>query len=132
METTPFLDTDGFQAMFARPLSVVERALAAMLCQAAANRIRSWLPGLPLSSVEAKLVTFDVVKTALARPAEYQGFSQVTRTTDDRTLGYTFDSAAELLEFTDRHRELLGLSLSAAPAITVDTLDPRIYTSGGW
>jgi hypothetical protein len=133
METTPFLDVDGFQGMFARALSVPERVLATLLCQAAANWIRdpSRLPDLPVSSSEAKLVTFDVVKAALARPAQYAGFTQVTRTTDDRTMGYTLEAAAELLEFTDRHREMLGLSTSARPRMQVDPIDPRVY-SGAW
>lgn len=133
METTPFLTVEQFQAMFARALSAQEMTLAALLCQAAANWIRhpSRLPGLPPSNTEAKLVTFDVVSAALARPAEYVGFSSVTRTTDDRTTGYTLESAAQLLEFTDRHRDLLGLSTAAAPTITVDPVDPRIY-SGRW
>lgn len=133
METTPFLDAAGFQAMFARTLSAQENALSALLCQAAANWIRhpSRLPNLPLTSVEAKLVTFDVVREAMARPSEYTGFSQITRTTDDRTTGYTLEAVAELLHFTDRHRDMLGLSLSSAPQITVDPVDARVY-SGIW
>lgn len=116
--------------MFARTLSARESTLAALLCQAAANWIRSQI-NLPLTSVEAKLVTFDLVSTALARPAEYVGFSQVTRTTDDRTMGYTLESAATLLDYTDRHLMQLGLSMSATPVDTVDPVDPRIY-SGLW
>lgn len=131
METTPFLDAAGFQALFARTLTARESALARLLCQAAANWIRREAGDLPLSSTEAKLVTFDVVSAALARPAEYAGFREVTRTTDDRTLGYTLESAAALLEFTDRHRDQLGLSMSARPVVEVDPIDPRIY-SGQW
>lgn len=132
-ETTPFLDADGFQGMFARTLSAAERALATLLCQAAANWIRdpSRLPDLPLTSVEAKLVTYDVVAAVMRRPGEYQGFSQVTRTTDDRTMGYTLEAAARMLEFTAAHREMLGLSETASPRAQVDPVDPRVY-SGQW
>lgn len=132
-ETTPFLSVDDFTGMFPRSLLAPERVLAGLLVQAAANWIRnpSRLPDLPLGSVEAKLVTYDVVAAVFRRPGEYAGFSQVTRTTDDRTMGYTLEAAAELLNFTDKHREMLGLSVAAQPRIEVDPVDPRVY-SGQW
>lgn len=130
-ETTPFLTTDQFQAMFARTLSVRERALADLLVQAAANWIRQRLPDLPVYHTEARLVTYDVVAAVLRKPGEYAGFSQVTRTTDDRTLGYTLDAAGDLLEFTDRHLQLLGLSVTAQPRAMTDLIDPAVY-SGRW
>ncbi len=131
LETTPFLTTDGFQAMFARTLSVRERALTDLLVAAAANWIRERLPDLPLAHTEAKLVTYDVVAAVMRRPGDYTGFSQVTRVTDDRTLGYTLESAANMLEFEDRHYRMLGLSVTASPRALVDPVDPRVY-SGQW
>jgi len=131
IETTPFLTTDQFQGMFARTLSVRERALTDMLVQAAANWIRERLPDLPLGHTEARLVTYDVVAAVMRRPGEYAGFSQVTRTTDDRTLGWTLESAGDMLSFEDRHLRMLGLSVTAAPRAMVDPVDPRVY-SGHW
>lgn len=131
IETTPFLTTDQFQAMFARTLSVRERALTDMLVQAAANWIRERLPDLPVGHTEAKLVTYDVVSSVMRRPGEYAGFSQVTRTTDDRTLGWTLESVGDMLSFEDRHMRMLGLSVTAAPRVMVDPVDPRVY-SGQW
>lgn len=130
-ESTPFLTTDGFQAMFARTLSVRERALTDMLVQAAANWIRERLPDLPVYHTEARLVTYDVVAAVMRRPGEYAGFSSVSRGTDDRTLGYTLEASADLLSFEDRHLRMLGLSTTAAPRAMTDPVDPRVY-SGQW
>lgn len=127
MDTTPFLSTTEFEAMF-RPLSGAERNLVDLLVQAAADWIRSpdrW-PGLvgtdPLG-VQAKLVTFDVVKSALGPAGTDPRVRSYTSSVNDRTTTITYAEAAALLTFDDNHRALLGLTLSAEPRATFDSFE---------
>lgn len=115
-DITPFLDVPTFAGMF-RPLSAAETSLATLLLNAAAVWIRdpSRRPGLDSSDPMAQLVTFDVVRQALAVPAQFAGYKSYEQMSDDRSEGGTFAGAADMLQFTEWHRELLGLSGAAAP-----------------
>lgn len=119
-EVTPFLTVTEFEGMF-RPLSVTEQALAEILVRAAAAWIRdpSRLPDLPASDERGKLVTYDVVKAMFGPEGVTDSrVTELTRTTDDRTLTVKLAQAAEMLDFTERHLQMLGLSLTAAPHAT--------------
>lgn len=104
----------------ARQLSDGEVVLAKMLLQAASKIIRDaceegGLPLPPLNDPMAQLVSFQMVREALAVPAELAHFTNYQRSTDDRLEGGTLAAAGGLLDFTDNHRRMLGLSLAAAP-----------------
>lgn len=124
MDTTPFLSVDEFEAMF-RPLSAAERNLVALLVQAAADWIRndSRLPGLAATDplgVQAKLVTFDVVKAALGPAGTDPRVRSYTSSVNDRTTTITYNEAADLLAFDDTHLNMLGLITVAEPRATFD------------
>ena len=113
---TPFLDVPTFAGMF-RPLTAAETNLATLLLNAASLWIRdpARCPGLDSNDPMAQLVTFDVVRQALAVPAQFAGYTSYEQMSDDRSEGGTFAALADLLAFTEWHRELLGLSGAAAP-----------------
>lgn len=124
METTPFLSVDDFAGLF-RPLSTEERNLVALLVQAAADWIRddSRLPGLTVAdpkAVQAKLVTFDVVKAALGPAGTDPRVRSYTSSVNDRTTTITYNEAADLLEFDETHLNMLGLITVAEPRATFD------------
>lgn len=118
-DVTPFLDLPTFTGMF-RPLSEAEQNLATLLLTAASAWIRdpSRLPDLDSDDPMAKLVVFQVVREALAVPAELVGHIAYERASDDRSEGGTLAAVGDLLQFTEWHRELLGLSGAAEPIAT--------------
>lgn len=130
-DVTPFLDLPTFTGMF-RPLSTQEQNLATMLLNAAALWIRdpSRRPDLDSSDPMAQLVTFDVVRQALAIPADLVGHVAYERASDDRSEGGTLAAVADLLNFTEWHRELLGLSGAAAPV--TDGFDSGFPMPNAW
>jgi hypothetical protein len=63
----------------------------------------------------AKLVSFMVVRDALAVPGDLAGHLSYQRATDDRSEGGTLAAGGDLLDFTEHHRRMLGLSAAALP-----------------
>jgi hypothetical protein len=116
-DITPFLDVSTFEGMF-RPLSDTETNLATLLLNAASVWIRdpSRRPGLDSTDPMGQLVTFQVVREALAVPAELYGHLEYETSSDDRIESGTLAAAVDILNFTEWHRELLGLSGAAGPA----------------
>src|SRR5262245_31152627 len=120
-EIQTFLTISEFSLMFPRkPLTDEETTLAAFLLQAAAVWIRNAIadagkPALADDDPMAKLVTFEVVRDALALPGDLLGHISYQRMTDDRSEGGTLAQAAGLLDFTEKHRRMLGLSATASP-----------------
>jgi hypothetical protein len=114
-DVTPFLDVPTFEGLF-RPLSTEEQALANLLLTAAAAYIRapSRCPTLDSTDPMGQLVTFQVVREAMAVPADLYGHLQYETGSDDRIESGTLAAAVDILYFTDWHRELLGISGSAA------------------
>jgi hypothetical protein len=114
---TPFLDVTTFQSIF-RPLSAQEQALANLLLTAAAAYIRNptRCPNLDSSDPMGQLVSFQVVREAMAVPADLYGHLQYETGSDDRIESGTLAAAVDILYFTDWHRELLGISGAAGPA----------------
>jgi hypothetical protein len=119
-EITPFLTVNDFSAMFPRQLTDQESALAVFLLEAAALWIRNAIAAAgrtPLDATDpmAKLVSFEVTRDALAVPADLLGHISYQHATDNRSEGGTLAAAGGLLDFTEKHRRMLGLSATALP-----------------
>lgn len=114
MTTTPFIDIDDFQAAF-RTLKPAEEQIAEWLLQVASDWIREHKPGIADDSVPAKLVVTEVVSTAL-RYNKYGPLTSFTEQTSHSVMSGTFSGeAGGLLDFTDRHKKLLGIPVMSAP-----------------
>lgn len=120
-EVTPYLTAGTFAAMF-RPLSTQEQALATLLLNAAALIIRrefdkagKTAPTPGTDDDMAKLVSFELARDAMPAVEEMAGRTQYTIQTDDRIESGTIAAAADLIDFTDHHRLLLGLPVGARP-----------------
>lgn len=111
--TAPFVSLEDFVASF-RPLKASEDQLAEWLLEVASDWIREHKPGISEGSVAAKLVVTEVVSTAL-RYNKYGPLSSFTEQTSHSVMSGTFTEAAKLLDFTDRHRELLGIPIMSPP-----------------
>lgn len=99
-----------------RPLSGPERARATQLLGAAGRWIRRKLPGIAADDPDAKLVSIEVVRTALDT-ADYAGHLSYSRTVGGISGSGTLANPGALLVFTDSHRELLGLPTSESPTM---------------
>ena len=97
-----------------RPLSSQERANAEMLLTAAAKWIRDRTTGLADDDPAAKYVSIDVVKSALVA-GPFVGHSSYSKGIGPWTKAGTLINPAGALEFTDFHREMLGLNSSPMP-----------------
>lgn len=110
---TPFIDVDDFAAAF-RALKPAEEQLAEWLLEVASDWIRQHKPDISTNSVPARLVVTEVVSNAL-RYNKYQPLSSFTEQTSHSTLSGTFSDAAQILDFTDRHRDMLGIPIKSPP-----------------
>jgi hypothetical protein len=125
-DVTPFLNVADFSGMFPRqPMSDQETNLAGLLLQAAARWIRDAIAAAgrtPLDPADpmARLVSYEVVRDALAVPGDLAGHLSYQRMTDNRSEGGTLVAAGNLLEFTPNHRKMLGLTASALPQGSFD------------
>ena len=111
--TTPFISLADFVVAF-RALKPAEQQLAEWLLEVASDWIRQHNPSIPEGSVAAKLVVTEVVSNAL-RYNKYGPLSSFSEQTSHSVMSGTFADAAKLLDFTDRHRELLGIPVYSAP-----------------
>lgn len=118
---TPFISLSDFEDSF-RVLKASETQVAEWLIQVASDWIREHKPGIADGSVAAKLVVVEVVSTAL-RYTKYGPLSSFTEQTSHSTLSGTFTEAAKLLDFTDRHREMLGIPLNSPPQYQFTAFD---------
>jgi hypothetical protein len=119
-DVTPFLSISDFQGMFPRLLTDSETALADLLLEAAAMWIRTAITDagrdpLAVDDPMAKLVSYEVVRDALAVPGDLAGHLSYMRQSDDRAESGTLAAAGGLLEFTEHHRKMLGLTGSILP-----------------
>lgn len=124
-DVTPFLSVSDFQGLFPRALKTSETLLAGLLLDSAAAMIRKAIEDagkdpLAADDANAKLVSFMLVAEALAVPADLSGHSQYLRQTDDRISSGTLLAGGPLLDFTDHHRRLLGLSGTVLPEYFFD------------
>lgn len=129
---TPFLDIAGFNALWdGAPLSTAQTAAATLLLEVASNWIYAHKPGVvgPTpgpADPAAKLVTFEVVANAL-RYGKYAPLTSFSKQTGHRVDAGTLSNPESALDFTDRHRNLLGIPLRAVPMSTFyddDFADP--------
>lgn len=115
---TPFLDLTGFQDLWdGPPLTTQQQALTGLLLSVASNWIYENGPAGPnLSPTDpaAQLVTYEVVANTL-RFQKYGPLKDFSSTTAHRTESGSLDNPATALDFTDRHKVLLGIPVSALP-----------------
>lgn len=111
--TAPFVSLEDFTASF-RPLKDNEEQVAEWLLQVASDWIRDHKPDTPAGSIAAKLVVTEVVTAAL-RYNKYGPLLSFTEQTSHSVMSGTFAEAGGFLEFTDRHKELLGIPKQSAP-----------------
>lgn len=116
-----FLDVTAFAAMF-RPLTTAETNVATPLLKVVDGWIRDRKPGIADDDPAAKVVVFQVVRTALIY-GKYAGLSSFQDTTGDRTKAGTFDASDVEGFITDEHRQMLGLALRAGPRGSFKTCD---------
>lgn len=109
----PFVDVDEFSETF-RTLKPSEQQLTEWLLQIASDWIRQHKQGVTDDDVAAKLVVTEVVSNAL-RYNKYGPLSSFTEQTSHSTMSGTFTDAAKILDFTDRHREILGIPIQSPP-----------------
>lgn len=125
-DITPFLSVTDFSGMFPRqPMTDQETLLAGLLLEAAARWIRDAIAEagkdpLAIDDPMARLVSFEVVRDALAVPGDLAGHISYQRMSDNRSEGGTLAEAGALLDFTPHHRRMLGLTESALPQSNFD------------
>ncbi|QDP44124.1 head-to-tail adaptor [Gordonia phage JuJu] len=115
--TVPFLTVEEFVTQW-RPLSAAERVYAEQLLAAAARRIRRHVPHLAVDDPDAKLVSFQVVRSVLESDearASMPGLSTFTTTVGEKTNGGKLINPDALLVFTPYHWEQLGVSSKPKP-----------------
>ncbi|QBG78399.1 head-to-tail adaptor [Gordonia phage Walrus] len=115
--TVPFLTVDEFVAQW-RPLSTAERVYAEQLLAAAARRIRRKVSGLAVDDPDAKLVSFQVVRSVLESDearAELPGLSTFSTTVGEKVNAGKLSNPDALLLFTPYHWEQLGVSAKPQP-----------------
>lgn len=121
-----FLTVDQFQSMFARTLDATERALATPLLQAAAIWIQdpSRCGELTADNINAQLVSYEVTRDVLL-PGQHRGQTQYSRQAGDRLTSFSLAQAAQMLNFTPVHKQMLGLSMVATAREYHDPDPPR-------
>lgn len=115
---TPFLDLAGFQNLWdGPPLTGTQKNIVSLLVQVASQWIYANGPAgtnLPADDPTAQFVVYDVVSNAV-RYQRYSKLSNYSRITAHRSEGGSFANPMEALEFTDTHKQLLGIPLRAVP-----------------
>lgn len=113
----PFLTVDEFAAEYGT-LTSYQRNQATDLLLAATIWIQARVPVTSIYYNNAKLVCYEVTAAAI-RLAPVTGLTQFSATTGHKTESGSLADPLAVLEFTDRHRELLGLPLVAEPSAVV-------------
>ena len=112
---TPFLDLAGFTALWdGATLTVQQQAMVTLLLNVASSWIYNQMPDIDSSNPAAQFVVYDVVSNSV-RYQRYGKLSTFSRTTGHRMEAGAFDDPMKALEFTDNHKQLLGIPLRAAP-----------------
>lgn len=134
-DVSPFLTVDQFQAMVPRTLDATERALADKLLVAAAIWIRdpSRRPDIAADDVNAQLVSWDVTWAVLL-PGTHRGQTQYSRQAGDRITSFSLAQAAAMLDFTDKHKQALGMSMvaTAGAFFDPDPPTPPVWSPFWW
>lgn len=136
----PFLDLSGFQALWdGPPLSSSQQAIVNLLLQVASSWIYENGPqgaALPATDPTAQFVVWDVVSSAI-RYQKYSKLSTFSKMTGHRSDAGSFSDPMRALEFTDNHKDLLGVPLRALPMTSCrpndfDAADDAQGWSTGW
>jgi hypothetical protein len=117
----PFVNVEDFADSF-RPLKPSEQQLAEWLLEVASDWIRDKKPTISNDSVAAKLVVTEVVSNAL-RYNKYSPFSTFNEQTSHSSMSGTFSHESAGLDFTDRHRDMLGISVQSPPKYSFPAYD---------
>lgn len=124
-----FLVLSSFQTLWdGAPLNSAQQQIAVLLLQVAANWIREAKPGIADDDPAAKLVTFEVTANAL-RYGKYAPLKNWSRTTMHKMDSGTLDDPASALDFTDRHKQFLGIAIRSQPTGTfaINDFDDQNY-----
>jgi hypothetical protein len=125
----PILGIAAFQALWdGAPLNPAQAQVATLLLQVASNWIVAQKPGIGPDDPAAKLVAYEVTANAL-RYGKYASLKSWSRSTLHKMDSGTLDDPSSALDFTDRHRSLLGLSLRSVPigSFAVNDFDDQNY-----
>lgn len=117
----PFVTVEDFADSF-RPLKPSEQQLAEWLLQVASDWIRDKKPTISNDSIAAKLVVTEVVSNAI-RYNKYAPFSSFNEQTSHSTMSGTFSHDSAGLDFTDRHRDMLGIDVNSPPKYSFTAYD---------
>lgn len=113
--TQPFLDINGFLAMWdGPPLTSQRQAMATLLLTVASSWIYDSKPGISSTDPAAQFVVYDVVSNAV-RYQRYGKLQTFSKTTGHRMDAGSFAEPMKALEFTDTHKQLLGIPLESVP-----------------
>lgn len=111
----PFLSLQGFTALWdGAPLTTQQQAMVTLLLTVASDWIYQQSPGRSPTDPAAQFVVYDVVSNAV-RYQKYGRLQSFSKTTGHRMDGGSFAGAIKALEFTDEHKQMLGLALRALP-----------------
>jgi hypothetical protein len=124
-----FLTLSSFQALWdGAPLNPAQQQVATLLLQVAAKWIRDNKAGIADDDPAGKLVTFEVTANAL-RYGKYASLKSWSRTTMHKMDSGTLDDPASALDFTDRHKGLLGIAVRSTPSGTfcINDFDDQNY-----
>lgn len=127
--STPFLTLPAFSALWdGAPLNTPQQQVAALLLEVASNWIYDNKAGIGEDDAAAKLVTFEVTANAL-RYGKYASLKSWSRTTMHKMDSGTLDDPASALDFTDRHKTLLGIPVRSTPSGTfaINDFDDQNY-----
>lgn len=129
MDPTPFLDLPAFQLLWdGAPLNDAQQKVAELLLTVASKWIYANKSGIGSDDSAGKLVTFEVTANAL-RYGKYAPLKEWSRTTMHKMDSGTLDDPSSALDFTDRHKVLLGIPVVSEPLATfrVNDFDDQNY-----
>jgi hypothetical protein len=115
---TPFLDLSEFLALWdGPPLTPRQQAISTLLLGVASQWIYNNGPqgnALPVDDPTAQFVVWDVVSSSV-RYQKYSRLASFNKGTAHRVDGGTFANPMQALDFTDNHKMMLQIPLSAVP-----------------
>lgn len=117
----PFLTVEEFEDAF-RTLKANETQLAEWLIAVASDWIWERKPSIDSDSAAAKLVVTEVVSGAL-RFGKYQPLMSFNEETSHSKMSGEFADASKVLDFTDRHRDMLGIDIYSPPKYSFTAYD---------
>lgn len=129
----PFLTLQGFiQRWDGPPLTPAQQAQVGDLLQVAADWIYARVPStIAPDDPRAVRVTYEVVADAI-RFGKYSRLASFHNATGHRISAGTLENPVSGLDFTDSHKQLLGIPLRGTPTGTFRCNDFIDSTPSGW